>query len=464
PTLNPSPQPPEAQPWQTPNLPTQPSRRKNRLIVVLLIVAGVSVLAAASYIFFSKSNNTDENLSATDMVGSGDTFQINPEKNTYRVYSNFDATTKQTTYTLVDETGGVVTTATTDAHLELLTPLGADKFLFIEKSPSNYYDEEGNNRYVLFGPEGFMRPTDLPESIRMLAVSGSFDNYNPKIASIGGTTVVFQYCKNFMEGKDSYQCDIRSVDVLSGEEKIMTQPVILNRYRAGLAAFSEDRKTLYFFGIYPENANTLEKKMNAITGGEFTTQDEEKMDEIYEKVDATVAVLALDLPSRTVTSKKDVKLKITHYGKYWLSPNGQHLVYSGGEQGELQYVNVEDGTTDVIKLPSPGQATEPWGGRTATTDPLFSPDGNYVAYVTYEPDKEYLGIIDLKLKTAKQYDERPLAQQRSDKNFSNLRWLDNTQLEYTRDGQNFRVVNGTGLANELDKTHGLLVGLADGAR
>lgn len=434
---------------------------------MLLIVAGVSVLAAASYIFFSKSNNTDENLSATDMVGSGDTFQINPEKNTYRVYSNFDATTKQTTYTLVDETGGVVTTATTDAQLELLTPLGSDKFLFIDNSLSNS-DDEGNSRYVIFGPEGFMRPTNLPESIRMLAVSGSFDNYNPKIASIGGTTVIFQYCihsSSIAEGKDQYQCDIRSVDVLSGEEKIMTQPAILNRYRAELAAFSEDRKTLYFFGISPENANTLEKKMNAITGGELIIQDDEKVNEIYEKVDAPLAVLALDLTSRTVTSKKEVRVKITYYGKYWLSPNGWHLVYSkGGEMGELQYVNIENSATGVIKLPSADQATEPWSGRTITADPLFSPDGNYMAYVTYEPDKEYLGIIDLKLKTAKQYDERPLAQQRSDKNFSNLRWLDNTQLEYTRDGQNFRVVNGTGLANELDKTHGLLVGLADGAR
>jgi hypothetical protein len=208
--------------------------------------------------------------------------------------------------------------------------------------------------------------------------------------------------------------------------------------------------------------------VNAITGGGIYYEDDPEVQDVY-KLKVTFSVLKMNLSSNKVGQPQKIQTEYTYYGKFWLSPNGQHLVYSnGGERGELRYVSVADGTQSVIKLPGANQASEPWSGETTSYDPLFSPDGNYMAYVSYDfgTGYEYMGIIDLRSRAAKEIAKRALGEWgKADAGaFGNMRWFANNQLEMSFDGDNYKVDARKGSITRAGDAYGTLVGFADGAR
>jgi hypothetical protein len=388
------------------------------------------------------------------------------EYNTLRVYES--TSPGQKTYTITDDKGNKVAEASSNLDMAMITPVGTDMFLLKGDTKGSL---TGPSYYVL-DKNGLRLLSNLPASM-VGALNAQAPN-KPTIAALGGTKVGFQYCKDVSEipqGGDPYQCDFRTFDLSSGKETITAQSSTLKEDNAKLKAFSPDKKVAYFMGITQQDTESLKKQVNKITGGGYHYEDDPAVQGLY-KLHIPYVILKVELASMKVLSSKKIDVQYTRYGKFWLSPNGEHLVYSnGGEKGEVQYIRIPDGYKATIKLPGADMASEPWSGETSSYDPLFSLDGNYMAFTTYisgpaSSSLSFMGIIDLKTRTANITAQRSFTtSSMSDPlDFAGMRWYSNNQLEMTRDQENYRVDTAKAGFTILDNSFGSLVGLADDYR
>lgn len=444
----------------TPGVSREKHSKKLKLIIgvsVAMLVVGCGVAGAIIVSRGSKDAGFTANRAGSIPL-PGESIQ-----NDYKVYKRVDETfspAKSAVYTLTDKDGTKLTEVTAGVDLQMVTPVGSDKFLLLD-------DEAiGKDAYKILSKDGLVTFSAMPESMENRASSGRSSPI--QLTGFAEDVVAYQYCKDWsgiVNEVDTYECDLRTVNVVSGEEKIMQLSGELKTYNAQLLTFGTDRKHAYFLGMSEANQKAFDKEAEKITDGGLYFESNPIVDKLYE-LTMTQSILKLDLEAQKIVDIKDVKTPYTYYQKFWLSPNGEHLVYSkGGERGALQYVRVRTGEAGAVALPLGSQATEPWGSTTVTYDPLFSPDGQSMAYVTYDADtmREAMGIISLETKTAKEYAREPQTNQGSGgtRFFDNMRWLGSNRLEMQAGRENSLVDMSQGV-HQLDTTYGLLLGVHDG--
>lgn len=360
----------------------------------------------------------------------------------------------QSTYSLLDDADNKVVEASGDSQLELLATMSSGKFLF--KSGSGE-----KAKHYTFSAEG-IKELDL-QLTGLSQVSGRAVG----LTGFSDTKVAYQYCQSGASLKaapTAYNCDLRTFDVVSGAEEVAPLSSDLKSYKPRLLAFSTDRKSAYFIGMSSDDRTALKDKILALTkdksleGADTRTR--------FANLTYGQRIIKLDLASQKITSAKPVETYYSFYNKYWVSPNGRHLVYSvKGEDGSLHYVDVDNGAAAKITLPATDDSSQPWSGNTATYDPVFSPDSQYMAYVSYGSQftnqLESIGLLDFKSKISRELARQPNDGSGTASYFSNLRWYGNDQLEFRAGRENQRFNISTSAIQTLTGAPGLLVSTTD---
>jgi hypothetical protein len=409
----------------------KPGHFKRNLLVGLIILA----VAAGLTVELNKNNGNPEKPKDTSIAL---TYEVHPKHvNSNRVYRLNEASDTASTakYSVLDKEGNVAFQGTGPKEIDMIAALGNGGFLF-------HYEGDLSNKsqYYLLDNKGFKKLDNLPASMDRGFI-GSSDRAT--LYAYGQTDVLFYECDSDDTAGD--KCKLHTVDIDSGKESTVVIPELRKAGDVLLLNISSDDQYAFFFDSSFETANS-------------------KM--VYK-------FYKYDLASRKIVAEQ--QLELGALPKVWLSPNGKHLVYSPDNGPEkLSYVSLVDGTRKTIKLPAPKASGEPWGGETTTYDPQFSPDGNYMSFVSYLDDgqqqagvpvlPEIMGLIDLNAGTS-----RKLITEVPDPKldagityFSNFRWIDAKTVEFTGGQNNFRYIIGQKELLKIENEFGVFVGLLDG--
>lgn len=430
---------------QAPPAPLSESKRKKPSKKVLIVAAmSLLIFAVAGYLVFAnkqdvKTAQPDEYLPAEVVPATNNKYQV------FRTSSSMNGVEgKPAQYTLLNDTGQVAYQGEMDDDLQFITPVGDDSFLFFQDKPLS----DKNNTYYLLTKDGFKNLENLPEA--MDRQTSGIDSPSG-VVGYDSESILYRFCKA-SETDGNLTCYMNITNLFSGKSKT-TKVEGATMGWTPLLNISSDNKYAYFLSE-SKNSET------ALTEGATMEND----------------IIVAEIVSGKVVAKYPVQIKATYYSKYWLSPNGRHLVYSeGGELGELQYVSVKDGTLGTIALPNKEYATEPWGGRTVTYDPQFSPDGNKMAFVSYQSSgtslPEVAGVIDLTKKTSFKIAEesRSTTEKQSyyastEPHFGNFRWINDNSFDFSAGHTNQNYNISTTKLTDIVNKYGTLIGMADDLR
>jgi len=412
----------------------------------LLIIAAISLLimSVVGYVIFAqkpdaKTARSDEYLPAKVVPATNNKYKV------FRTSSSMNGIEgKPAQYTLLNDTGQVAYQGEMDDDLQFITPVGDDSFLFFQDKPLN----DINNTYYLLTKDGFKNLENLPEAMDRQAAG--IDSPTG-VVGYDSESILYRFCKA-SETDGNLTCYMNITNLFSGKSKTIKVEGATKGWTP-LLNISSDNKLAYFL-------SESKKSDTALTEGATMEND----------------IIVADIASGKIVAKYPVQIKATYYSKYWLSPNGRHLLYSeGGELGELQYVSVKDGALGTIVLPTKEYATEPWGGRTVTYDPQFSPDGNKMAFVSYEPSgtslPEVAGVIDLNKKTSfKIAEESKLTTEEqsyyasTEPHFGNFRWINDNSFDFSAGDRNQNYNISTAKLTDIVNKYGTLIGMADDLR
>lgn len=426
--------------------PSLPESKRKKPAKKTLIIAAIAIVIFSLIGYFIFTKNQDVKTTQSDEYLPAKV--VPATNNMYKVFRTSSSTNgaegKPAQYTLLNDTGQVAYQGEMDDDLQFITPVGEDSFLFFQDKPLN----DNNDTYYLLTKDGFKKLENLPEAMDRQATG--IDSPTG-IVGYDSQSILYRFCK-VSETDGSLTCYMNITNLFSGKSKT-TKVEGATKGWTPLLNISSDNKFAYFLS---ESKNSEA----ALTEGATMEND----------------IIVADIVSGKVVAKYPVQIKATYYSKYWLSPNGRHLLYSeGGELGELQYVSVKDGTLGTIALPTKEYATEPWGGRTVTYDPQFSPDGNKMAFVSYQSSgtslPEVAGVIDLNKKTSfkiaeesKSTTEEQGYYASTEPHFGNFRWINDNSFDFSAGDLNQNYNISTAKLTDIVNKYGTLIGMADDLR
>jgi len=440
-------------------LPNTPGRKRRNYLtaIIVLLILVVGGLGAWKVLGNKSGNNTVTKTSTSASQNNQQPAVQVAYQNDYQVYKQTQQNAKVSTYTLVDKNGSKIQQAQAPTSLKLVSSVGNDMFLLVDTSNVE------KPIFYSFSKAGLNQLSNLPASLTTPQVTRGVGPIG--IKGYGADSVIYQYCS--MDSTSS-SCDIRIASLVTGSEKVIKVDE-LNTYGAHISALSADQKTAYFIGVSPQNLQDFLMQADKVSGGQVVSESDPAADKLY-ALNVQRSVLQVDLASQKVVAIKPVTTQYTYYGKFWISPNGQNLVYSnGGEAGQLHYVRISDNTQKIIKLPSATLSTEPFGATTTTYDPLYSPDGSSMAFVVYDTtgSSKYLetaGVINFANLSVKMFASQPAGSSGINVGayFDNFRWLGLNQFDYTAGAGNYGYDTSSSSPKQLSTSYGNFVGIADG--
>lgn len=436
---------------------TIPQKPRFKFILFIIFIAAVLCIGAVSTYFILQSRNSatqqdtrTSNQAALQLDQQGTSTVPNiPQRLLY--YKS--TSTNMGLYTLTDQNNKVIKQFN-DKPFTIRALTDSGRYLVSR-------DTNGDVRYKVIDDKG-IRDFTTPASSSVK--TGLYGKEMQIFIATGDDTLLYlkRDPKKYNEGIE-YPYELYTVNLTSGVYAPIALPQEIKDNFAMIVGVSADREHAYFLGTSNDEREKYAASLNKITGNsKFISENDPLVKEVY-KLWVKRSILDLDLASTRVVGTDYATLPITYYHKYWVSPNGKHILYSRGDEiGQVQYMKV--GTDNVQSLNLPTKSSpQVWGGSTSAPSPMFSPDGNYKVYdasIHADGETGKIGIINLDNKTIKIYDTRvaiPLVAYKTWDHFAKkYQWLSSTSIVFYAAGKNFKLDTTTGVIEQLTGNYGAL--------
>lgn len=364
--------------------------------------------------------------------------------------------------TLVDGQGHVTQTAKVPYQLELLTVLPNGLFLLkenyldvvVDQLRAGTYDHEGG-RFWIAGRSGiFKAGLDVDKYLR----AGSGTQYGTeRIFAAGPRQVVYFHCYS-IPGTDRANCALYLLDIVSGQRQKLPSKAIQRYLDLGQDVgqsskvnmqVSNDGNTLYLLDVSEDPSS------------------------------GSADLLTYDFRTGKILGKHRITGLDNPKSRYWISPTGRTVAYTGVAGNGVKLVNVTDDQHSRISLRS-GSPTS-WSGETTSADPLWSPDGTRIAFISRAGYRtETLALLDVVKKTSAAIATHTPTPSGTSTNevsvqYGNLYWRNSSRITFNEVttaealsrwhtyANNYQYDVGAASPKASPPTMGALIGRADGS-